>query len=424
MSKPLLGCIADDFTGGTDLASTLVRGGMRTVQIIGVPMQDEVPDADAIVIALKSRTSDPQEAVRESLAALEWLRKAGCEQFFFKYCSTFDSTAKGNIGPVADALAEALGVDFAIACPAFPENGRTVYKGYLFVGDVLLNESGMRNHPLTPMTDANLARVLQSQTQAKVGSVMLDAVSKGPAAITAKFDALRADGVKYAIVDAVTDQDLLSLGAALSGHPLVTGGSGVAMGLPENFRAAGKLSATASAASNLPEITGHGVVMSGSCSVATNGQVEHWKASRQAFQLDALELANGDRQIDEAIAWAAQRVSAEPVLIYGSATPEIVKRAQEKLGVEKAGALMERALATIAHALVERHGVRKLVVAGGETSGAVVKALHVSALRIGAPIDPGVPWTIGNGKEQLALALKSGNFGTRDFFEKALALAP
>jgi uncharacterized protein YgbK (DUF1537 family) len=398
---------------------------MRVVQVIGVPENLDIPDADAIVVALKTRTVEPAQAVQESLEALAWLQKAGCEQFFFKYCSTFDSTAKGNIGPVADALASALGVDFAIACPAFPENGRTIYKGYLYVGDALLSESGMRNHPLTPMTDANLVRVLQSQTQAKVGAVYLSDVSRGAKAIGARFEALRKDDVRYAIVDAVSDADLHQIGRALAGHRLVTGGSGVAMGLPENFRDAGKLSGTKSSAAELAAIEGRSIVLSGSCSLATNAQVEAWKeASHPAFRLDPLELAKGDETITEAIRWATTRLEAEPVLIYGSANPDEVKRAQRELGVEKAGALMERALAEIAKALVETEGVRKIVVAGGETSGAVVKALEVRALRIGAPIDPGVPWTIGAAKWPIALALKSGNFGTEDFFEKALRNAP
>ncbi|SKD04581.1 Uncharacterized conserved protein YgbK, DUF1537 family [Burkholderia sp. CF099] len=420
MSKPLLGCIADDFTGGTDLASTLVRGGMRTVQVIGVPTDEAVPDADAIVIALKTRTVDSAEAVRESLAALEWLKKAGCEQFFFKYCSTFDSTSRGNIGPVADALADALAVDFTIACPAFPENKRTIYQGYLYVGEVLLSESGMRNHPLTPMTDPNLVRVLQAQTERKVGLISFPTVAKGASAIHSAFDACRRDGVRYAIVDALNDADLISIGAALVDATLVTGGSGVAMGLPANFRDAGKLPHAGKAA-ELGDVGGHSVVLSGSCSIATNAQVSEWTASRPAFQLDAISLATSDQQITDAIAWAAAKVATEPVLIYGSATPDVVKAAQEKLGAERAGQLMENALAKIARALVDKAGVRKLVVAGGETSGAVVKALDVAALRIGAPIDPGVPWTIGLAKEPLALALKSGNFGTVDFFQKALS---
>lgn len=424
MKKPLLGCIADDFTGGTDLASTLVRGGMRTVQMIGVPADGGVPEADAIVIALKTRTVEPSLAVEESLAALEWLKTAGCEQFFFKYCSTFDSTPQGNIGPVADALADALDVKLTIACPAFPENGRTVYNAHLFVGDVLLSESGMRNHPLTPMTDANLARVLQAQTKEKVGSINLATVSEGSESIMRAFDSVVADGVRYAIVDAVVDENLHAIGTALKDHRLVTGGSGVALGLPENFRASGKLRSNVTTASELPPITGNAVVLSGSCSIATNAQVKHWTDSRPSFQLDALELAKGDDTIDSAIAWASERINEEPVLIYGSASPDTVKHAQKLLGVERAGALMERALATIASALVRCAGVRKIVVAGGETSGAVVKALNVSALRIGAPIDPGVPWTIGSGNEQIALALKSGNFGTVDFFEKALRTCP
>jgi uncharacterized protein YgbK (DUF1537 family) len=420
LSKPLLGCIADDFTGGTDLASTLVRGGMRTVQVIGVPTDATVPDADAIVIALKTRTVAPDEAVRESLAALEWLRKAGCEQFFFKYCSTFDSTPQGNIGPVADALVDALDVDFVIACPAFPENKRTIYKGYLYVGDVLLSESGMRNHPLTPMTDPNLVRVLQAQTKRRVGLIDFETVSKGALAVRDAFDTARSDGMGYAIVDALDDADLISIGEALSNQKLITGGSRIAMGLPENFRVAGKLSHVGEAA-ELANVGGHSVVLSGSCSIATNGQVKEWLASRPAFQLDAISLSGSDQQIADAIEWAAQRVATEPVLIYGSAAPEVVKAAQERLGVERAGKLMEDALAKIARALVDRAGVRKLVVAGGETSGAVVKALDVTVLRIGAPIDPGVPWTIGLAKPPLALALKSGNFGTVDFFQKALA---
>ncbi|PRY04502.1 3-oxo-tetronate kinase [Paraburkholderia sp. BL25I1N1] len=421
MSKPLLGCIADDFTGGTDLASTLVRGGMRTVQVIGVPTDETVPeDADAIVVALKTRTIAPADAVRESLAALEWLKKAGCEQFFFKYCSTFDSTPQGNIGPVADAMVDALGVDFAIACPAFPENKRTVYQGYLYVGEVLLSESGMRNHPLTPMTDPNLVRVLQAQTDRKVGLVSFPTVAKGSSAIRSAFDVCRQNGVRYAIVDALNDSDLISIGAALAGARLITGGSGVAMGLPANFRDAGKLP-QAGTATELIDVGGYSIVLSGSCSVATNGQVAHWIASRPAFQLDAVSLSTDDRQIRDAIEWASAKVADEPVLIYGSATPDIVKAAQEQLGAERAGQLMENALATIARALVDKAGVRKVVVAGGETSGAVVKALDVTALRIGAPIDAGVPWTIGLAKQPLALALKSGNFGTVDFFQKALA---
>ncbi|UFP98737.1 3-oxo-tetronate kinase [Pseudomonas fitomaticsae] len=422
MSQLLLGCIADDFTGGTDLASTLVRGGMRTLQVIGVPEGPFPGDIDAVVIALKSRTVSPEEAVAQSLEALEWLRAAGCQQFFFKYCSTFDSTSRGNIGPVADALANALGVSFAVACPAFPENKRTIFNGHLFVGEQLLSESGMRNHPLTPMTDSNLVRVLQQQTRKPVGLVAHSVVNKGAQAISTAFKNLVAQERGYAIVDAIDDEDLYAIGKAVADHKLVTGGSGVALGLPDNFRRAGLLGDCA-AASVLPAIQGLGAVVSGSCSVATNSQVEHWQKTHPSFSLDPLLLANGHDQVAEALGWAKALIQKGPVLIYGSAQPEKVKLAQQKLGVEAAGQLVEDALSAVAVGLYEM-GVRKLVVAGGETSGAVVKALQVKALRIGATIDPGVPWTLGLRDDPIALALKSGNFGTVDFFEKALACAP
>lgn len=422
MSQLLLGCIADDFTGGTDLASTLVKGGMRTLQVIGVPQGPIPEDVDAVVVALKTRTAAPEEAVRESLQALQWLKDRGCRQYFFKYCSTFDSTPQGNIGPVADALMDALGADFAIACPAFPENKRTVYQGHLFVDDQLLSESGMRHHPLTPMTDSNLVRVLARQTDRKVGLIPHRAVCHGNGLLKKTMAETRAAGYAYAIVDAVTEDDLRAIGVVVQDHPLITGGSGVALGLPDNFARKGLL-ARGEAASELPAVGGLSAVLSGSCSVATNAQIDHWKRQRPSFQLDPLGLAESDEQVTQALEWAKTLVADEPVLIYGSARPETVKAVQEKLGVEAAGLLVENALSRIAQGLVEM-GVRKLVVAGGETSGAVVKALGVEALRIGRPIDPGVPWTLGLKQQPVALALKSGNFGSVDFFEKALEVAP
>ncbi|OCX21042.1 hypothetical protein BBI09_06515 [Stutzerimonas xanthomarina] len=418
VSQLLLGCIADDFTGGTDLASMLVRGGMRTLQVIGVPEGPIPPDIDAVVVALKSRTQPKDQAVQESLAALEWLRAAGCRQFFFKYCSTFDSTPEGNIGPVADALMDALGIDFALACPAFPENKRTLYQGHLFVGDMLLSDSGMRHHPLTPMTDANLVRVLGQQSKREVGLVPYSVVAQGAAAIREAFDAARRAGKGYVIVDAIDNANLNVIGQAAADHMLITGGSGVAIGLPENFARAGLLQSSHNAA-ELPPVCGYSAVLSGSCSVATNDQIEHWQRSRPSFQLDPLLLAEGRDQVGEALAWARERIAGGPVLIYGSARPDQVKAAQERLGVEAAGRLVEDALSRIAVGLDEL-GVRQFVVAGGETSGAVVKALGVEALRIGASIDPGVPWTLGVRQVPVALALKSGNFGSLDFFEKAL----
>lgn len=415
---PLLGCVADDFTGATDLANILVRGGMRTVQTIGIP--DEALarslDADAIVVALKSRTSPVGEAVDTSLRALEWLRQRGCEQFFFKYCSTFDSTPAGNIGPVAEAMMNALGTDFTIACPAFPQTGRTLFRGHLFVQDALLSASGMEHHPLTPMTEANLVKVLQAQSRGKVGLLRYDVVARGTQAVREAIDRLRADGVRMAIADAVSDADLLTLGEACAALPLVTGGSGVAMGLPRNFpRCAAQ---AAGEAADLPTIAGPAVVLAGSASRATNAQVASWKqAGRPALRIDPLALARGEPVVQGALDFAERE---ETVLIYATSAAEDVRKVQAELGVERAGALVEQALGDIARQLLAR-GTRRFVVAGGETSGAVVQALAVKALRIGAQIDPGVPLTVSLGSATpIALVLKSGNFGSEDFFAKAL----
>ncbi|MCP1419575.1 uncharacterized protein YgbK (DUF1537 family) [Pseudomonas laurylsulfativorans] len=417
-ARPLLGCIADDFTGATDLANMLVRGGMRTVQSIGIPAADVADqlDADAIVIALKSRTVPAADAVKESLEALRWLRERGCEQIFFKYCSTFDSTPAGNIGQVSEALLEALDSDFTLACPAFPENGRTVFRGHLFVQDQLLSESGMQHHPLTPMTDANLVRVLQAQTRGKVGLLRHDSVSGGVESIRARIARLRADGVRMAIADAVSDADLYALGEACADLALLTGGSGLALGLPANFRRAGKLRDLDAA--QVPAVEGGEVVLAGSASQATNAQVATWlQAGRPAFRIDPLALAAGQPVIEEALAFVAEH--AQTVLIYATSTPAEVKAVQRELGAERAGHLVEQALGRIASRLRET-GVRRFVVAGGETSGAVVQALNIQLLQIGAQIDPGVPACVSTPGEPLALALKSGNFGGADFFDKAL----
>lgn len=424
----LLGCIGDDFTGSTDLANMLVRGGMRTIQTIGVPQSPLAEDVDAVVVALKSRTIPAAEAIAQSLAALAWLRQQGCRQFYFKYCSTFDSTPAGNIGPVTEALMDALaglpGADFTIACPAFPENGRTIFRGYLFTGDTLLSESGMKDHPLTPMTDSNLVRVLQAQTRRKVGLIRYDTVANGAPAIRDRIAVLRRQGVSMAIVDAVSDADLMRIGDACSDLPLLTAGSGIGLGLAQHYRNSGLLQSADHAAA-MPVQDGYAAVISGSCSVATNAQVAQWLQSRPGFHVDPLRIAAGEDVVAEAVAWALPQLPVEPVLIYATSDATSVKAAQTLLGVEHAGQLVETTLATIAQALV-RNGVRKLVVAGGETSGAVVQALNVSALRIGPQIDPGVPWTESQGEPagvpKLALALKSGNFGAVDFFAKALAM--
>jgi 3-dehydrotetronate 4-kinase len=420
----LLGAIADDFTGATDLASMLVRGGMRTVQLIGVPRQgDPAPDADAVVVALKSRTAPVRQAVEESLAALALLRDAGCRQFFFKYCSTFDSTEAGNIGPVADALIAALGCGFALACPAFPANARSVYQGHLFVGGALLNESGMEHHPLTPMTDANLVRVLSRQTDGTVGLVPYAAVEQGAMAIRQAMTALKEQGRRYAIVDAVSDAHLVAIGEAAEHHALVTGGSGIAIGLPANFRRARQLPERSDAGS-LPVVAGHAAVLAGSCSRATLGQLGFAREHVPVLQLDPLATPEVAQMVAGARDWISEKLGPSPIVIAASAPPDKVAELQQRLGRDAAGALIEQTLAQIAEVLVER-GVRRLVIAGGETAGAVVSRLGVRSLRIGAEIDPGVPWTYAEGgATPLLLSLKSGNFGSRDFFLKAFEVLP
>ena len=419
-SKITLGVIADDFTGATDVASMLVRAGMRTVQVIGVP-QGAAPEADAVVVALKTRTIPAADAVHESLAALRWLQAAGMRQCYFKYCSTFDSTPAGNIGPVTEALMDALGAEFTIACPAFPENGRTIFRGHLFVGDELLGDSGMRQHPLTPMTDSNLVRVLQAQSTRKIGLIRYDTIAQGAAAVRERVAALQREGTPIAVADATTNDDLRTLAAACADLPLLTAGSGLALGLPAVYAERGWLVPDAHAAA-LDATKGRAAVLSGSCSTATNAQVQRWRdADRPAFAIDPRALARGEPVASRALAWA-QAQGGAPVLVYATASPQLLQAVQSELGAMQAGALVEACLAQIARGLVEG-GARRLVVAGGETSGAVVQALGVRQLRIGTAICPGVPWTQAEVAEHdapLHLALKSGNFGGPDFFDEAL----
>jgi uncharacterized protein YgbK (DUF1537 family) len=415
----LLGCIADDLTGATDLALMLTRAGMRTVQVMGVPAAgDRLDEADAVVVALKSRTNPAAEAVAWSLAAADALRARGARQIFFKYCSTFDSTEAGNIGPVAEALAGRLGAEVAVVNPAFPANKRTVYMGNLFVGEVPLAESAMKDHPLTPMRDSSLVRVLARQTRLKVGLVPYPVVARGPAAIKDAFAAAARRGERFLVVDAVADQNLIDIATAAADHPLITGGSGVAMGLPANFVRAGLMRAAAAPA-RLAAPKGRALILAGSCSEATRGQVAAAKAAGiPARALDPLALAAGTIDEEGLAAWAIGEPAGRPVLIYTSAEPAAVRAVQERLGREAAGALVERTLAGVARRLVGV-GFSRLVVAGGETSGAVVGALGVRAIEIGPEIDPGVPWTRSLDERGLALALKSGNFGAPDFFIRA-----
>lgn len=418
----LLGVIADDLTGATDVALMLSREGMRVVQTIGVPEKaTELPEADAVVVALKSRTNPAAEAVAWSLQSCDALMAAGAKQILFKYCSTFDSTATGNIGPVIDALMKRLGARYTIACPAFPANGRSVFQGHLFVGAMLLSDSPMKDHPLTPMRESNLVKVLQPQTQHPVGLVPFATVEQGADAVRATFEALAGNGPAIAVADAVTNAHLRILGAALADAPLLTGGSGIALGLPDNFRKAGLLaSSTRSATFIAPQ--GATAILAGSCSAATRGQVADAMAKGvEAYAIDPVALAEKRVTAAMILDWATPKLGAKPILIYSTAEPEAVRAIQERFGRDEAGAMVEQCLGDVAKGLAER-GVTRLVVAGGETSGAVVGALGVSLLEIGPEIDPGVPWTLAADGKRMALALKSGNFGTPDFFTKSLAM--
>lgn len=410
-----LGVIADDFTGASDIANTIAKGGLSTVQFLGLPTRPAPDSCQAGIVALKSRSIAAEEAIAQSLAALEWLQAQGCRQIVFKYCSTFDSTPAGNIGQVAEALAGRLGVKGVVACPAFPTTGRTIYQGHLFVGDRPLNESGMENHPLNPMTDADLRRFLRLQTKDPVGLVPWPTIRKGGTAIRAALDEAAARGEALVIVDAISDDDLYAIGEALDGAPLVTGGSGIALGLPRNILKGAAVKAGQGTYRGVP---GEGIVLAGSCSNATRGQVERYRAGHPTLQIDVAGVMSEEVDVETILAFAAEHRGKAP-LVFSSSTPDEVRAAQERHGREEVAGKLDRLFAASARRLVEG-GVKRLVVAGGETSGAVVGALGLTSLAIGPEIDPGVP-ALSSTERPLALALKSGNFGAPDFFEKALA---
>ena len=418
-----LGCIADDFTGATDLANMLVKGGLKTIQLLGNPSkEDVVPSVDAVIIALKTRTIPVEEAIEQSLQALNWLKNAGAKQFFFKYCSTFDSTDEGNIGPVIDALMEALETQFTIACPAFPETERTIFKGHLFVGDKLLSDSPMKDHPLTPMTDSNLVSTLSRQTSQKVGLVEYKDILAGPSAIRKAFDQLQKEDVAIAVTDVLNDEHLYFLGEAVKDFKLITGGSGIALGLPSQFKSRNNHQEETRAHS-LPKVLGKELVLSGSCSEMTLAQVDEFSKRYSTLKLNPIELAENNSALANSVDWVIQAKGEEPILVYASAPPDAVKQAQKKLGRDLASSTVENALAKIALAAVQ-NGFRRIVVAGGETAGAVVSNLGIKGIMIGEQIDPGVPTTVSIGDPSIGLVLKSGNFGSADFFEKAFKVMP
>ena len=416
----LVGVIADDFTGAGDIAITLAKGlpgqgGLVVAQYMGIPGTPASPEVEAGVVSLKTRSVSAHSAVEQSLRALAWLQAQGCRQFVFKYCSTFDSTREGNIGPVAEALAHALGVKGVVACPAFPTVGRTVHQGYLFVNDRLLNESGMEHHPLTPMTDANIRRWLAQQSQDPVGLVAASVVRAGSEAVRAALEAAGARGSTLVIADAATDADLVVLGQACAGAPLVTGGSGIALGLPANFIASGEAKGAQVA---FKGIEGPEAILAGSCSGATRGQIEVHAQHHPVMAISVDSVIGGETRPEALLEFLRHNRGREP-LVYSSATPAEVTAAQSKYGREAVAARLDALFAEVARQLVD-DGVRRLVVAGGETSGAVAQALDLGDLLIGPEIDPGVPIVISQ-RRKLALAFKSGNFGRPNFFAHALA---
>jgi len=414
-----LGCIADDFTGATDLASMLARSGVNVSLRIGVPLSTPENTAEIEVIALKTRSISASKAIEESLSALKWLKEAGAKKYFFKYCSTFDSTAEGNIGPVSEALMNELKVDQTIYCPAFPENGRSIYMGNLFVGQKLLSESSMKDHPLTPMNDSNLMRLLSVQVSRRVGLADRIVVNSGVNSLKEKLISLKENDVPHVIVDAVADTDLDTIASACQDMDYITGGSALAMPLAEFYKASGKISANDNSFMNKKLNTGS-IILSGSCSEMTIIQVKNFiERGAAAFQLDPIDLAeNGVKKV---LDWLSSQDFTKNIIIYATSDPDTVKKVQAELGVDMAGKIVEQGLSECAIAAREL-GIKNFIIAGGETSGAITKALNIRQLDIGIEIAPGVPWTFsGKRNNQIALSLKSGNFGSEEFFTEALS---
>lgn len=419
----LLGVIADDFTGATDIAGFLVENGMRTIQVNGVPHQtskasDQKTDlnADAVVVSLKSRSCPVEQAIEQSVAALKWLQAQGCQQFYFKYCSTFDSTSKGNIGPVTDALLDALGEDFTIVCPALPVNGRTVFNGHLFVLGQLLSESGMRHHPVTPMTNSNLMALMDTQSKGEAGLINYQEIEQGADKIIEGFTQLKAQGKRYAVVDAFKNEHLNEIGKAVRSLKLVTGGSGLAAGIAKNWQASLQDQTQAKLAGYPTKAPT--VIFSGSCSLMTNKQVERYKANAPHFALNIEQCLHQKNYSDELFEWViSQSDSPLAPLVYATADAENLKTIQQQYGAEVSSQAVEQVFSQLAIKLKD-YGIRNFIVAGGETSGVVTQSLQVDSFHIGPQIAPGVPWVKAINQD-LSLALKSGNFGDKNFFTSA-----
>ena len=417
-----LGIIGDDFTGSSDIANNLKKSGMQVSMYAGVPTL--VPEetkkelTDAAVIALKTRTIPIKDAIKESLEALSWLRDCGCEQFIFKYCSTFDSTKEGNIGPVTDAIMEALNTDFTIACPSFPDAGRTVYFGHMFVNGKPLNESGMENHPLTPMTDHNLVRWLDYQTKNKVGLINTQDISKGTESVKEKIESLKTNGYKYAIIDTIKNEDFDIICNGVKDLPFLTGGSGIALGLPKIYKDRGLLSVSNF---QIPENNSNAVILSGSCSVTTINQIDIYKKNNPSFYISPDEVINSEDLIEKVLSWIKDNETLSP-LVYSSSDTKVVSEKQKQYGQEILANKIENFFEVLSKRLV-KDNFGTFISAGGETSGAIIKGLGIQELKIGKEISHGVPalWSPDSiGNKPVFVTLKSGNFGQDDFFKRAL----
>ncbi|NBI42431.1 hypothetical protein GVX76_02820 [[Haemophilus] felis] len=408
----MLGIIADDFTGASDIASFLVENGLNTIQMNGVPSSPLTTKVDAIVISLKSRSNPGGDAIAQSLNALDWLKTNGCDQFYFKYCSTFDSTEKGNIGPVTDALLDQLEENFTIICPALPINGRTIFNGYLFVGQALLNESGMQNHPTTPMKDANLVRLMDKQAKGKTGLVSYVDLMKGADFVKERFATLRQQGYRYAVIDSVDNSQLAVLAEAIADFKLVTGGSGLAAYM------AARLSKGQKSTNALVPNKASSVVLSGSCSVMTNKQVAQYAKKAPHIYLDVEQSLSNPQYAEELTQWVLNHIDHEfAPMVYATVAADKLKEIQQTFGAEKASQAIEHTFAKLAQNLYQA-GVKNFITAGGETSSIVVQQLGFSGFHIGKQIAPGVPWLKAL-ESDVYLALKSGNFGDEEFFTVA-----
>jgi hypothetical protein len=416
----LWGALADDLTGGLELAAAMAAEGLDTRFVTEPGAVRECADAQAVVVGRKTRVAPVDEALRAFCEAADALRAAAVPRLFFKYCATFDSTDRGNIGPCADLLLDRSGAAYTAFCPSFPEYGRAVFQGHLFAGDRLISESPKRLDPLTPMTDPDLVRVLQRQTPRRVGLVAHETVRDGADAVRRRAEALAAAGVPHMIVDAISHADLVTIAAASADWPLMTGNTSIAAHYPAQWRAAGLLRGEP-ASVRLPAVAGPGVVLAGSCAERTGAQLRRFGERHRVWRVDLERVDDPDAHADDLAGLVAKAMREAPVAVTVGADPDTVQRVQRRLGVAGAAALGERLLGGLAVRL-HAAGARRFLVAGGETSGAVLHHLGVTRLRVGPFASPFMPVAVGHdGRgEPLAFCLKSGKLGDEDAFELVL----